>query len=85
MDNPPPPRSGLRGLLDRWRGFANRVARVQTAILLTVVYALIILPMGLLLHLLGRSPLNHPGEGADSHWSAREAPEYTIERFRRPW
>ncbi len=78
-----PPRSGLRGILDRWRGFARRVARAQTLVLLTVVYGLIIIPMGLVLRLAGRSPLKQPRESADSAWTPRAEVPYTLERFKR--
>jgi len=77
------PRSGLRGILDRWRGFAQRVARVQTIILLSIVYWLLILPMSLLMRLFGKNPLVHPRESEDSFWTPRADPPYTVERFKR--
>ena len=77
------PRSGLRGLLDRWRKFAERVARVQTNILLTVMYVIIIVPLGLAMRLMGRSPLQQPREGPDSAWTPRRETPYTVERFKR--
>ena len=78
-----PYRSGLRGLLDRWRAFANRIARVQTAVLLTIVYWLIVLPLGLGLRLVGKSPLTQPREHPDSAWTPRVDEPYTVERFKR--
>lgn len=78
-----PPRPGLRGLLDRWRAFAGKVARVQTQVLLTLVYGLMMLPLGFLMRLVGRSPLHQPRESAESAWTPRTEVPYTVERFKR--
>lgn len=82
-ESSPPPRSALRRLLDRWRGFSHRVARAQTYVLLTLVYGLIIIPLGLLLRLFRRSPLNQRRLSPDSAWTPREDVPYTVERFKR--
>ncbi len=76
-------RTGLRGLLDRWRAFANRLMRAQTIVLLTLVYVFLIVPMGLFMRLIGRSPLRQPREGPDSAWTVHADEPYTIERFKR--
>lgn len=78
-----PPRSGLRALLDRQRAFALKVARVQTLILLTVVYVLLIVPLGLVLRAMGRSPLRQPRESPTSAWTPRPDEPYTVEQFKR--
>lgn len=78
-----PPRSGLRRLLDRQRAFAQKVARVQTLILLTLVYAVMVVPLGFVLRLAGRSPLRQPRESADSAWTPRADVPHTLERFER--
>lgn len=79
------PATGLRRLLDRWRAFANTVARVQTAIILTVVYWLMLVPIGVTMRLFRRNLLEHSRVEPDSYWFPREEVEYTVERFRRPF
>lgn len=80
-----PPATGLKRLLDRWRAFANTIARVQTAIILTVVYWVLLVPIGVTMRLLGRNLLEHSRAAPDSYWLPREEVEYTVERFRRPF
>ena len=47
----------LRKLLASWKAFAHILARVQTAILLSIIYHVAIGPIGLLCRLLGRDLL----------------------------
>ena len=47
----------LRKLWDLWKAFAHVLGRVQTAILLSIIYHIAIGPIGLLCRLLGRDLL----------------------------
>jgi len=48
----------LRKLKNAWFGFARKFVRVQTVIILTLFYFLIIAPAGLVMTLLGWDPLD---------------------------
>lgn len=59
--NPAPVKKVLRKLKSRWMTFARRLARVQTVIIVTLFYFLVISPMGYLMSLFGWDPLGKRG------------------------
>ena len=73
-----------RALAALWRGWsrlAHKVGNLQARILLTVVYALVVLPFGVLvrsfsdpLHIRKRPTqwLEHPDEAHDLEWAQRQ-------------
>lgn len=55
-----------------WMRFARALSRVTTPILMTVVFVLVITPIGLVMRMAGHRPLvRRPGP--DSFWAARES------------
>ena len=64
----------LRRLWKGWKAFAHALGRVQTMILLTLFYVLILVPTGLLLRLCGKTPLAYSAAGdAGTFWVSRKA------------
>lgn len=67
-----------------WMRLGHALGWVNTRILLTLVFFLIVTPMGLAMRALGRDPLARGrGAGADSHRRPSEAPP--RERMERPY
>jgi hypothetical protein len=58
------------GLWARWKRLAHRAAEMQAAVLLTVLYALVVVPVGLLRRRAARAVLRETGQPA---WQARSA------------
>jgi hypothetical protein len=50
-----------------WMRFAEVLGRVQTAIILTVVFFLVVTPLGIIMRLLRKSPIERQRR-ADSYW-----------------
>lgn len=59
----------LGTLKEQWLRFAHVLGRINTAILLTVLYLAVVTPIGILFRALGRSPLRRKGSG--SAWIER--------------
>ena len=55
-----------------WMGLARVLSRVTTPIFLGIVYFVVLAPVGLVMRLFGRRPLQHPATAA-SRWIARAA------------
>ena len=71
----------LRRAWEAWKRIAHKIGNFQARVLLTVFYALIVLPFGLAVRLfsdplrLKHPPavwLDHPDETYDMHWAARQ-------------
>lgn len=62
-----------------WLIFAVLVGRINTFILLTVLYFLVLTPIGLILRLLGKTPLTR--SGGDSQWVKRVGEENLERQF----
>jgi hypothetical protein len=54
----------------RWMAFALAISKVTTPIFMTIVFALVITPVGLLMRALGKKPLTHAAH-EDSYWILR--------------
>ena len=73
----------LRKLWALWKAFAHRLGRVQTAVLLSLIYHVAVGPLGLLGRLSGRDLLGlKPAPGA-SYWAALPDTTRTLERARK--
>lgn len=59
----------LSRLKEQWLRFAHVLGRLNTAIVLTVLYLALMTPLGLLFRAAGRSPLRRKGPG--STWTER--------------
>jgi hypothetical protein len=64
--------------------FTRPLAWVMTRVILSVFFFLIMTPFVALLRLFGIKFLdNRWKDGKETYWRPREAPEYTIERYRK--
>lgn len=66
------------------KGALHFVGRIVTVILLTVIYLALLTPLGALLVLLRKAPLQTRRHGG-STWSAREGTEPTLQDATRPF
>ena len=68
----------------RWMAAAMVIGTFNTRVLLTVVYYLLITPIGLVFRLLGRDPLDRHPQTGDSYWTRRSPePPPSRERYAR--
>lgn len=78
-------RKVLKNLWEAWKRLAHKIGRVQTVILLTLFYFIIIVPLGSVFLLFGWDPLKtrrHNLEG-DSNWLPVERGEPDLDAMRR--
>lgn len=73
--------SAIWGVISRLLHF---IGRIITVILLTVVYVVVFVPLGLVLRLFRRTPLALSGAGG-STWKQRPPEDLTLEAARRPF
>ena len=68
-----------------WKRFAKEVARVQTIILITVFYFLILVPLGFLFRLFGWDPLETKGfkQKKTSNWKEITVKSPDLESLKR--
>ena len=67
-----------------WMRFAVLLGHVNSRVLLTLVYYLMVTPYGVVTRLVGRDPLRRRGaKGAESHWVERKATRQAREQFER--
>ena len=67
----------------RWTGFFQAIGSVWTAVILSVVYALSVGPIGLLIRLFGKDPLDRGLAPEPSFWRAHEPNPLGPERAAR--
>ncbi len=72
----------LKKLWDGWKRVAEKIVRVQTLILLTLLYVILILPFGFLASLLG-DPLGVRRPAGSSLWRSRGTPPANLDAARR--
>ena len=66
-----------------WMRFAVLLGHVNSRVLLTLVYYLVVTPYGIVTRLVGRDPLRRRGAGQESYWVERKATRQTREQFER--
>ena len=67
-----------------WMRFAAALGHVNSRVLLTLVYYLVVTPYGVVSRLAGRDPLRRRGRGeAESHWVERKTTRQPREQFER--
>lgn len=67
-----------------WMIFAKALGFVNTRILLTLFFYLVITPIGLLLRLFGKNPLNlRLDPEAKTYWSPKAKEPYDPERYKK--
>jgi len=65
-----------------WMKFAGVLGWVNTRVLLTVFFVLVLTPIGLVMRLIGRDTLGRRFvKGSASYWEKREVPQPGRERF----
>ncbi|MBF8248748.1 MAG: hypothetical protein HW374_1548 [Bacteroidetes bacterium] len=71
-----------RTLYNWWMKFAHVLAVVNTTLLLTIVYVVLIGPMSLVAWVLRKDPLRHRTENLSSFWQPKEHTSTTLEQSR---
>jgi hypothetical protein len=66
-----------------WMRFAVALGHVNSRVLLTLVYYLVVTPYGVVTRLAGRDPLRRRGQAAGSYWVGRKATRQAREQFER--
>ena len=67
-----------------WMRFAVMLGHVNSRILLTLVYYLVVTPYGVVTRLVGRDPLRRRGRAkVESHWVERKVTRQAREQFER--
>ena len=72
----------LRKLWAGWKRVAEKIVRVQTLILLSLLYVVLILPFGILASLFG-DPLGIRRAAGSSLWRSRGTPPADLDAARR--
>jgi hypothetical protein len=74
----------LRPLYYAWMTLALILGMVMTRVILTIVFVFLILPIGALMRVLGRDPLQRNQESpADTYWISREDMDRSQERLEK--
>lgn len=74
----------LRPLLRAWMMLAVLLGFVMTRVILFIVFALVVTPIGIIMRLLGKDPLNkRPDASMPTYWIRKEPSEQPADRFRR--
>jgi hypothetical protein len=67
-----------------WMKFAEVLSWVMTRVLLSIFFFLILTPVGLVMRLLGKAPLDLAWkDGKPTYWIDKPEVEYTIERYEK--
>jgi hypothetical protein len=66
-----------------WMGLASGLGYVNSRILLSTVYYLLLTPLGLALRVAGHDPLTRRGASQTSYWVPRTKKRQTREEFER--
>ena len=72
-----------RGFHNAWMRFAAVLGHVNSRILLTLMYYLVMTPYGLVSRLVGRDPLRRRGKGGETYWVERKHTRQGREQFER--
>lgn len=73
----------LKKLYEAWMKFAHLLGWVNTRIILTIVYFLIITPLALVFKAIGKDPMSREFEKIDSYWTKREPRAFDRDSYRR--
>ena len=63
--------------------FAHALGWVNTRIILTLVYLLVMTPLALIFKVVGKDPMNRKFGGQDSYWIKRESNAFGRDSYRR--
>lgn len=70
-------------IYDKWMAFARVLAFVNTRIILSLFFILIIGPFALILKLVGKDFLQRKIDSSSSFWKTRDSAEHTLENAAR--
>jgi hypothetical protein len=74
----------VRPLADGWAFIGKTIGRITTPILLTIVFIVVVTPLGLLLRLFGSDPLRLKRDPkASTYWIERKQKTFSPEDFER--
>lgn len=78
-------KNALKEFWSGWKRFAHKVARVQTIILITVFYSLILVPLGAVFRVFGWDPLETKGFRSQkpTNWKETATPSPYLESLKR--
>ena len=65
-----------------WMAFARVLGHINTVILLTIMYILIIGPSWIVLRVLRKDPLRRKTASGDSYWIEKDPIEHTLDETR---
>jgi len=68
-----------------WMALGAALGYVNSRVLLSIVYYLVVTPFGVVLKLTGHDPLLRRGPPKDSYWLPRELPRQSKSGFERPF
>jgi hypothetical protein len=67
-----------------WMKFAEVLSWVMTRVLLSIFFFLVLTPIGLVMRLFGRAPLDLAWkDGKPTYWIDKPETEYTVERYEK--
>jgi hypothetical protein len=73
----------IKKIKDGWMWFAKKLGWINTVVLLTIIYVIIIGPMALVIKIFRIDPLQRKQEtGKKSYWRTRISSEPTLERHK---
>jgi hypothetical protein len=75
--------AAARAFHTAWMRFASALGRVNSRVLLTLMYYLVLTPYGFVMRLAGRDPLRRRGAARESYWIKRKTTRQTREQFER--
>ena len=76
-------RAAARAFHNAWMRFASALGFVNSRVLLTLMYYLLLTPYGFVMRLAGRDPLRRRGKSGESYWIGRKTTRQTREQFER--
>jgi hypothetical protein len=76
-------RAAARAFHEAWMRLASALGYVNSRVLLTLMYYLVLTPYGLVMRLAGRDPLRRRGERGESYWVERKTTRQAREQFER--
>jgi hypothetical protein len=76
-------RAAARAFHKAWMRFAVALGHVNSRVLLTLVYYLVVTPYGVVSRLARRDPLRRRGDGGGSYWVERKRTRQAREGFER--
>ena len=76
-------RAAARAFHNAWMRLASALGYVNSRVLLTLMYYLVLTPYGFVMRFAGRDPLRRRGKSGESYWIERKTTRQTREQFER--